>query len=386
MNLLRTKSLLTQYKEAIDQSSILSKTNKYGKITYANEEFCRLSKYSLEELIGKSHNIVRHPDSPESLFSNLWTTIKAGKIWKGIIKNRAKDGESYTTKATIIPILNFAGQIEEFISIRTDITELLSLQTELHLQVEQKTTELKKAFEGMKEDLLLAKKIQLSTLPTNLESCKDFIVASEYLPMNEVGGDFYSFDELSYGKYRIFLADASGHGIQAALVTMAIKGIYDNLKRFELDLSHILKIFNSEYLRLYRSLKTYFTCVLIEIDYPNKKFTYTAAGHHSSVLLNKKSMILLPRTGPILGVKDNVQYTQIQGNITKKDKLFLFTDGIFEQFVNEDMFGEERFHKFLADNFEYPVKTILEKSLSELRNFLGNTKSQDDIALLGIQF
>ena len=66
MNLLRTKSLLTQYKEAIDQSSILSKTNKYGKITYANEEFCRLSKYSLEELIGKSHNIVRHPDSPES--------------------------------------------------------------------------------------------------------------------------------------------------------------------------------------------------------------------------------------------------------------------------------------------------------------------------------
>ncbi|HNK59638.1 MAG TPA: PAS domain-containing protein, partial [Leptospiraceae bacterium] len=83
------ENLLHQYKDAIDQSTILSKTDKYGKITYANDEFCKLSKYSREELVGKPHNIVRHPESPKSLFADLWRTIKKGKTWKGIIMNRA---------------------------------------------------------------------------------------------------------------------------------------------------------------------------------------------------------------------------------------------------------------------------------------------------------
>ncbi|HNI89758.1 MAG TPA: SpoIIE family protein phosphatase, partial [Leptospiraceae bacterium] len=380
------ENLLHQYKDAIDQSTILSKTDKYGKITYANDEFCKLSKYSREELVGKPHNIVRHPESPKSLFADLWRTIKKGKTWKGIIMNRAKDGERYVTQATIIPIIDINGQIEEFISIRTDITELFTIKSQLQLLVEQKTEEISKTFGKLKEDLLIAKKMQRSLLPSNLQTCKDLTIVAEYLPLNQVGGDIYCFDEISNSKYRIFIADASGHGVQAALVTMAIKGIYDNLKRLETNLSDILKIFNTQYIRLYGSLKTFFTCILIEIDCPNQKLTYASGGHHSSVLLNGKNITLLPKTGSLLGVKDNAEYTQIERTFQKDDRLFLFTDGIFEEFRNLDMFGEEKLHDIFVNNSDLPISDILQKSLSELSQFIGKSEPQDDITILGIHF
>lgn len=84
--------LLNQYKEAIDRSSIVSKTDLNGRITYVNEAFCKISGYTQEELLGKSHNIVRHPDMPSSAFQAMWQSIQAKKPWDGVIKNRKKTG------------------------------------------------------------------------------------------------------------------------------------------------------------------------------------------------------------------------------------------------------------------------------------------------------
>ncbi len=115
--------LLEQYKEAIDVSSLVSKTDPSGIITYVNEPFCKISQYSKEELLGKSHKIIRHPDEPKETFKNMWDTIMNKKIWKGTIQNRAKDGTAYFVEATIIPILNHHNEIIEYISVRTDITK-----------------------------------------------------------------------------------------------------------------------------------------------------------------------------------------------------------------------------------------------------------------------
>ena len=116
--------LLKQYKHAIDTSTILSKTDKNGIITYANEEFCKISKYRLDELIGKSHDIVRHPDTPKEASEQMWKTIQAKKQWQGIVKNKAKDGTEYIVDALIIPFLDTNDNIIEYIGIRHDITEL----------------------------------------------------------------------------------------------------------------------------------------------------------------------------------------------------------------------------------------------------------------------
>jgi PAS domain S-box-containing protein len=117
--------LLNQYKNTVDRSSIVSKANEKGIITYVNKAFCNISGYTQEELIGKSHNIVRHPDMDASVFKEMWHTIKNLKTpWTGIVKNRKKDGSSYWVQTIINPILDYNGNILEFIGIRTDITEI----------------------------------------------------------------------------------------------------------------------------------------------------------------------------------------------------------------------------------------------------------------------
>jgi len=122
---------LDGYKMAIDETSIVSKTNKRGIITYVNKKFCEISGYSEKELVGMSHNIVRHPDVPKSVFKELWKTIKSKQIWHGIIPNRAKDGSTYIVDATIIPVLDNKGEIIEFIGVRHDVTELEKSKEEL---------------------------------------------------------------------------------------------------------------------------------------------------------------------------------------------------------------------------------------------------------------
>ena len=124
VNFFHQNMILEQYKEAIDTSSIVSKTDKMGIITYANDEFCRISGFSREELIGKNHNIVRHPDNNKEFFEAVWKKIKSGKTFVGVIKNRAKNGDVYFVRSVILPILSSNGEIEEYISIRTDVTEM----------------------------------------------------------------------------------------------------------------------------------------------------------------------------------------------------------------------------------------------------------------------
>jgi PAS domain S-box-containing protein len=116
--------LLEQYKEIVDRSAVVSKTDIYGLITYVNSKFCESSGYCEEELIGKSHNIIRHPDMPSEEFENLWMTIKSAKPWFGKVKNRKKNGDAYYVDTVINPVLNDNGEIIEYIAIRHDITEL----------------------------------------------------------------------------------------------------------------------------------------------------------------------------------------------------------------------------------------------------------------------
>lgn len=130
-NLKDAEKLSSQYEMAINESSILTKTNLKGKITFVNDKFCDISGYSKEELLGNHHNIIRHPDMSKKIFSDLWKTIKAGKSWHGIIKNKKKNGSAYWVSTTIIPIKNKKNKIKEYMAIRNDLTELFDLHNEI---------------------------------------------------------------------------------------------------------------------------------------------------------------------------------------------------------------------------------------------------------------
>jgi len=120
-------NLLKQYQDITNKSSIISKTDTKGHITYVNDNFCKISGYTKDELIGKNHNMVRPIDSPKELYKDMWNTIKKKKQqWNGILKNISKNGDLYYVKSTITPLFDKDGNIVEYIALRQNISSIMT--------------------------------------------------------------------------------------------------------------------------------------------------------------------------------------------------------------------------------------------------------------------
>ncbi len=128
VNLIKSEKRL---KNITEKYIISSTTDLQGRITDVSDAFCKISGYSRKELIGKPHNIIRHPDMPKSAFREMWQTIQSGKSWSGEVKNRKKDGGYYWVYAHIEPLFNRYGKIEGYAAIRLDITDSIHLEEEL---------------------------------------------------------------------------------------------------------------------------------------------------------------------------------------------------------------------------------------------------------------
>lgn len=159
-NLERSLKEVSDYKYALDESSIVAITDQKGIIKYANHNFCRISRYSYDELIGQDHRIINSGHHPKEFIRNLWVTIANGKIWRGELKNKAKDGTFYWVDTTIVPFLNEQGKPYQYVAIRADITqrkfaeeEILVLNEELEKRVKERTEEMESFSYSVSHDL-----------------------------------------------------------------------------------------------------------------------------------------------------------------------------------------------------------------------------------------
>jgi PAS domain S-box-containing protein len=124
------QKLHSQYEYAVNEKMLVSKTDLKGRITYVNKKLCEVSGYTKEELLGKPHSIVKNPKTPAKVFEDLWKTISSGNVFEGIITNRKKDGTDYIVDTIILPIFDMNDNIEEYISIRADITSYVKKRDE----------------------------------------------------------------------------------------------------------------------------------------------------------------------------------------------------------------------------------------------------------------
>ncbi len=134
---------LSSFEKGLDQFTIMARTDSWGKITYANQEFCRVSQYSLDELLGSDHRILNSGHHPQEFFREMWSCIKEGKNWRGKIKNKAKDGSYYWVDSIIIPINNDKGELVEMLSFRYEITMYEKLREE-NERLKKQITQLQK--------------------------------------------------------------------------------------------------------------------------------------------------------------------------------------------------------------------------------------------------
>jgi len=226
-------NLLQQYQNITDNSSIISKTNPSGKITYANDNFCKVSGYTKNELVGKNHNMIRHPDTPKAVFKEMWYTIKNKKQqWNGIVKNISKNGKSYYVKSTITPILDENGNIIEYIALRQNISSILSDKKHFLDAIESNILSILVLVQ-IEEFDMLEKFYSLTTID-QIEKMFGYKILS-YLPDTYKFNNVYNLDNGRYG----LLAEFDEYTKTGIQLENYLSEFVNNVKRSKLEIDDI---------------------------------------------------------------------------------------------------------------------------------------------------
>ena len=307
-------SLLNQYRHIVDATNIVSKTDPNGIITYANSKFIEISGYSEDELLGSPHNILRNPDSPPSIYKELWSTIKAKKEWHGIITNIRKDGTKYTVEASIFPITNDSGEIIEYIAIRHDISKLIELNEEIKLLHD---------YDSQQQEFAMTKIETGIVNDFNTDECQTI-----YIPSDIMSGDFYSLYKRKDGSTFIYLIDGQGHGITPAMTVFAISSVINQVIHHITNLHDLIE-------EIYQTVKTFlgeveqlsYTMILISPD--SKKLCYFSAGMYPFLIKKADEIMKIKANNtPFMNFSEPPSIKEI--DIEGWESLLVYSDGLVE--------------------------------------------------------
>jgi PAS domain S-box-containing protein len=374
------------FNEIQNSSLLLSVMDLDGNIIFINNIFCEVSKYNRKDFIGNSFKLIRHPETPNLLFKDMWTKIKNGIKWKGETKNRAKDGSEFWLQSTITPIIDINNNLVKFLCTSTDITHKKNIENELN--------EAKKIIDlDLFENVSYAKKIH-SALLTNEDEIRNTFPKSflYYKAQKIISGDFYGFYKQN-NKSIIVVGDSTGHGLSASYISIiALNIINSALKSGFNHPEEILQSVHYEMHNVTHSNSNLITessdTIMCSIDHENYILNYSSAKMRGLIIRNKQ-IIELQKDKCSIGEYSNkrIQLSKFSIQLKKNDCLYLFSDGIVDQFGGEldKKFGYKNLLQNLLKISNYPMQKQKETINYVLKTWQGNNEQTDDMTLLGFK-
>ncbi|MDP2387852.1 MAG: SpoIIE family protein phosphatase [Bacteroidota bacterium] len=373
--------------EILNRSALVSMSDLKGNIIYVNELFCKTSKFSSRELIGMPHSIIRHPDTPASVFKEMWATIAKGKVWQGELKNSAKDGSEYWVIATVAPVMGPNGKPKKYISVRYDIT--------MQKKVEEELLHAKKKIDNeLRESVEYAKYIHGAFLNTREDiknSCNDSFLV--YKAQKIISGDFYKIERRD-GKLLVIVGDSTGHGVSASYISILALSIISRIVKFcDSNPAEILKRVNKELNKathptgkkhLVESADIMACC----LDMESMQLNYASA-RMRGFIIRKGEVIFLEKDKCSIGEtsKSEFKITNRIMDIEKGDCLYIFSDGLTDQFGGQQdkRIGLKKVVSILKEVNHHSMSTQKEMIEHKLAEWQNENEQTDDITLFGIR-
>ena len=256
-----------------------------------------------------------------------------------------------------------------------------------HLMLRDARDQIAKQLASIRTELETARQIQLSILPREAPVLPGIDIAAHYSPMTSVAGDFYDFIKVDDHRLGIIIADVSGHGMPAALISSMLKIAFAEQADSAADPARLLSGLNQT---LCGKFKGHFvTAAYVFIDTEAKTLRYSGAGHPPMLMRTNfnGSCRELIENGLFLGSFPFAEYSAIEVPFQPGDWVLLYTDGVLEMNnANEEEFGIERLKLFLEMNASAPAKKLLDSTLAELAQWSAGREAEDDLTLLAIHF
>ena len=304
-------------------------------------------------------------------------------------------------------VLEYWASLKDSVINNQLLQELVFKYSAAEKKLKQLNRELLEKQKRLDEDLAAAAQIQKSLLPLNLDSAENLEVAWEFEPCEHMGGDIFNLFQLDEDHWGIYMLDVSGHGVQAAMVTVSVSqflqpnsghlfkrraGKQSQTRQLRTP-AEVLAALDREF--PFERFNNFFTITYMIINTRTGELRYSNAGHPHSIVLRKDGkMELLQSGGPAIGIGDlpllrgqENRYAEGRPHLAPGDKLFIYTDGIVDyQNPKGEFYGTDRFYQTLEALQGESVQGIVEKAIRSLIDFGNNAEPLDDITLLGLEF
>lgn len=372
----------------LNQTSMVTITDLRGTIIYVNDLFCKVSGFARHEVIGRTHELIHHPDLKDESIAAMWKLIGAGQSWQSIVKSYRKDRGIFWTRTTVAPVLDEKGVPAKCIWVRSDITDLKQTEIELY-------TAKQRADQQLLDNVKNACRIQDAMLPDEEELRAElndaFLIFS---PQQNVSGDFYWFMH-GTNETLLVLGDGAGHGVSASFISLiTLTGVKYVAEGMDVrDPGEALTMLNGF---LYRSLNKHKGSGLNEtvdmsfcrFNHVTRELTYASA-RSMICLLRNGEVTRLERAEVSIGASGKGECTIVSHKLQleKGDRVYLMSDGIADQFggARNKRLGTRNVKELIALTGNLPIQ---EQKEAIRKNFLlwkGTNEQTDDLSLLAFQ-